>query len=1148
MGQFPKLLAAIFFVFLVPLAAHATIYAPGATTNPDCGPHDGNCGVATTTADIGGSFYAFFHATSTDALAEGITNLYFTNSRVVAVLTGIGLSVFKNDTAYAATTTSNIWSGTQTFTNVPSLGSLTGFVKATAGVLSTALINLASDVTGILPVSNGGTGWSNLAAGAIPFGNGGSALATSTAFTFNGSALTVALQDKGGQVYNAKAYGVKCDGSTDDAAAIQSVLNLGGHIVFPASVTCNISSALTIYSNTWLDIPQTTTIQFTGPSGNMLANNAAVTSNRSISDAAITTGTNTLTSATANFTSADIGRSIYIAGANASGISLDTTIAAVGSATSVTLSDNAVTTVSSASATIYNRDNNIRVSGGIWARGSAGGVASGLHSLFFRRVDGLQLEDLKYTSTPGGKYGIAAGDVTNVNAQRLNFKSSSDGIHITGPASNIVVRDITGATGDDTVAFTARDYGSYDDVHGNLKSIEVDSVSANSSTTLVKLLGGTGTTVRDVVIRDVNAVSAVNAVVVVDDQTGPTNVDRVLIDGVGGNVTGSEIKLTPTTGGNVVVRNLSSTSEQRPSTNLIDISSLSIGQSAISWSSITIDGLVKAYSTMDYIGGVNVGSAATLNNLTVSNAQMGFGGDSNPLVDDSGTISRLRLENVNLSFDTAAGNGQIIYARSGATITNLSVAGLRAVYASGSDGPGAVSGIFQINGTVSDFHVDSMDLDFSATVTNVLYVATGGTLGHYSWSNVRVFKSRGAIASAAGSTVGKGEFVNFYGNAMNRLINALSNIDITLTNLTLDSLANAAVYTNGATVTVRGSGVNRVTNWNGFQRAGSEVIHCINPDYPADASLLTQIAGDRAYNTNSSLSIGVGPVISDGTSWHSLSTVVSTNSAGLVGIGTTSPYAKLSIAQLGTDTSKIVFVISSSTSAYATTTLFSIANTGDVTINGSSGSTCTIGNGTGGTSCTSDENLKANIALIVNPLEGIEQLRGVTFNWKDPTKDQSQFIGVVAQDVQKVFPQAVSRNADGYLSVDYGSLIAPLIEAVKEIAAKLSGMAQSFTSQSITAQQQLTAQQRFCVGSTCVTEAQFKELLQKDGITSALAPGNSPIIITDAPVSGEAASATDTSSAAANDNTLESDRGTAGDTRTDTEETDATETPLQQAI
>jgi predicted RNase H-like nuclease (RuvC/YqgF family) len=42
-------------------------------------------------------------------------------------------------------------------------------------------------------------------------------------------------------------------------------------------------------------------------------------------------------------------------------------------------------------------------------------------------------------------------------------------------------------------------------------------------------------------------------------------------------------------------------------------------------------------------------------------------------------------------------------------------------------------------------------------------------------------------------------------------------------------------------------------------------------------------------------------------------------------------------------------------------------------------------------------------------------------------------IGVIAQDIQKVFPTAVIENADGYLSVDYAVLVSPLIEAVKEL-------------------------------------------------------------------------------------------------------------------
>ncbi|KND51466.1 MAG: hypothetical protein ABA06_04125, partial [Parcubacteria bacterium C7867-001] len=86
---------------------------------------------------------------------------------------------------YASTTglSSSYASSTNAFFGNLSVGSLSGFLKATAGVVSTALVNLAADVTGVLPVGNGGTGWAAIQSGAIPYGNGTSALSTTTAGT-----------------------------------------------------------------------------------------------------------------------------------------------------------------------------------------------------------------------------------------------------------------------------------------------------------------------------------------------------------------------------------------------------------------------------------------------------------------------------------------------------------------------------------------------------------------------------------------------------------------------------------------------------------------------------------------------------------------------------------------------------------------------------------------------------------------------------------------------------------------------------------------------------------------------------------------------------------------------------------------------------
>lgn len=76
----------------------------------------------------------------------------------------------------------------------------------------------------------------------------------------------------------------------------------------------------------------------------------------------------------------------------------------------------------------------------------------------------------------------------------------------------------------------------------------------------------------------------------------------------------------------------------------------------------------------------------------------------------------------------------------------------------------------------------------------------------------------------------------------------------------------------------------------------------------------------------------------------------------------------------------------------------------------------------------SDRSLKKNIATIESPLTKILKLRGVTFSWKHNNKAS---VGLIAQEVEKVFPELVSES-NGLKSVEYGNLVAPLIEAVKE--------------------------------------------------------------------------------------------------------------------
>jgi hypothetical protein len=82
---------------------------------------------------------------------------------------------------------------------------------------------------------------------------------------------------------------------------------------------------------------------------------------------------------------------------------------------------------------------------------------------------------------------------------------------------------------------------------------------------------------------------------------------------------------------------------------------------------------------------------------------------------------------------------------------------------------------------------------------------------------------------------------------------------------------------------------------------------------------------------------------------------------------------------------------------------------------------------------SSDVTLKENITPIVNGLSTIESLNGVSFNWKD---SQLPSIGLIAQEVEKVCPILVSEE-DGLKSLNYNGIIGLLVEAVKELSARV---------------------------------------------------------------------------------------------------------------
>lgn len=123
------------------------------------------------------------------------------------------------------------------------------------------------------------------------------------------------------------------------------------------------------------------------------------------------------------------------------------------------------------------------------------------------------------------------------------------------------------------------------------------------------------------------------------------------------------------------------------------------------------------------------------------------------------------------------------------------------------------------------------------------------------------------------------------------------------------------------------------------------------------------------------------------------------------------------------------------------------------------------GYATGGFSSASDRRLKKKIAPLSGALQKLMKLQGVSYHWRRKKFARLHFpkgkqIGLIAQSVEKVFPQVVKTDKSGYKSISYGSLVSVSVEAIKEQQKIIQKQ-----SQRINKQEQKLARQREMIRS-----------------------------------------------------------------------------------
>ena len=126
------------------------------------------------------------------------------------------------------------------------------------------------------------------------------------------------------------------------------------------------------------------------------------------------------------------------------------------------------------------------------------------------------------------------------------------------------------------------------------------------------------------------------------------------------------------------------------------------------------------------------------------------------------------------------------------------------------------------------------------------------------------------------------------------------------------------------------------------------------------------------------------------------------------------------------DTDNAAFVIGNGTLWNATSDAFVVYFNGNATL-------------AGDLTINSDERLKDNIQPLGSTLNKLHQIEGKTYSFKKD-EEHTPKIGVLAQEVQLVFPELVTEGADGILSVNYQGLVPVLINAINEQDAKIAAL------------------------------------------------------------------------------------------------------------
>lgn len=311
-------------------------------------------------------------------------------------------------------------------------------------------------------------------------------------------------------------------------------------------------------------------------------------------------------------------------------------------------------------------------------------------------------------------------------------------------------------------------------------------------------------------------------------------------------------------------------------------------------------------------------------------------------------------------------------------------------------------------------------------VTGKIYVETAGNTT-YRWSGSAYVKiTSGEVSSVAGKTgvvtltksdVGLSNVDNTADSAKNVASAAKLTTARTINGVLFDGTQNISLPVSEAysLPTASASVLGGIKVGTGLTTSNSILsVDTLNQSTTGNAATATKLATARTIN---------------GTSFDGTANITTANwgTARTLTIGSTGKSVNGS-ANVSWSLAEIGAAAESHTHAYLPTSGGTLS--GDLSVTG----TITA---TGNITAFSDARLKDNITKIPDALNKLNQLKGVTYTRKDLATN-TQYAGLIAQDVQKVLPEAVAVTENDIIAVDYNGVIGLLVEAIKELETKVA--------------------------------------------------------------------------------------------------------------